>query len=88
MFGEMKYKAEEEELESIKAIERDSKWLSEHFEEYKQIYEGKIIAVKDQKILSAAANIQELSNKIEEMGEDPRWVYITSIPPKGIVFIL
>ena len=77
-----------EEFEDIKAIERDSKWLYENYDKYKEIYEGKLIAVKDEKILSVGDDMQELCNKIEEKGEDPRWIYVTSIPPKDIVFIL
>lgn len=77
-----------EEFENIKAIGRDSKWLCENYDKYKEIYEGKLIAVKDEKILSVGDDMQELSNKIEEKGEDPRWIYVTSIPPKDIVFIL
>lgn len=89
MFGEkMELKSEEEGFESLQAIERDSKWFSENYDKYKEIFVGKIIAVKSEKILSVGDDMRELGNKIEEKGEDPRWVYVTSIPPKDVVFIL
>ncbi len=89
MFGErIRIKSEEEEFELLKAIERDSKWFSVNYDRYKKIFEGKVIAVKDEGILGVGDDMQELLNKIEERGEDPRWVYVTSIPPKDIVFIL
>ncbi|MGB2729060.1 MAG: DUF5678 domain-containing protein [Halobacteriota archaeon] len=81
-------KGEEAELETLKAIDRDGRWFGENYDRYKKIFEGKIIAVKDEKILSVGDDMQELSNEIEEKGEDPRWVYVTTIPPKDVVFIL
>jgi len=89
MFGKaMGLKSEEEEFESLKAMDRDSKWFGENFDEFKKRFEGKTIAVKDEKILSVGDDIQELINKLEEIGEDSRWIYVTSIPPKDVVFIL
>jgi len=79
---------DEKEIEFIKEIERDSKWLYENYDKYREVYEDKLIAVKNEKILSVGDDMEELSKKIEEMGEDPRWIYVTSIPPKDLVFIL
>jgi hypothetical protein len=89
MFGEKKEaKSEREELEGLNAVVRDSKWFGENFDEFKRRFEGKIIAVKDEKIFSVGDDIQELCNKIEGKREDPCWIYISSIPPKDVVFIL
>jgi len=75
-------------LEILKRVEKDSRWLSENYEEIQSKYEGKIIAIKDSQIICEGNTMDEVLNKLEKKGENISFLLIESIPPKDVSFIL
>ncbi len=75
-------------LEILKRVEKDSRWLSENYEEIQSKYEGKIIAIKDSQIICEGSTMDEVLNKLEKKGENISFLLIESIPPKDVSFIL
>ena len=69
-------------------FDRDVAWLSSHYEEIREKYEGKLIAVKNGKVILSADNIEELIRGLEEMNEDPALVLVSGVPSEEISFIL
>ncbi len=89
MFGEMEERiTEEEERRLLEEIDNDARWLNDNYEKYHKRYEGKLVAVKGKKIIASGSDAEELSIRIEALGEDPRWTFFASFPPKDLVFIL
>jgi intergrase/recombinase len=79
---------EKEEIEILNAGIEDAKYVDEHFEKFSREHEGKIIAVKNKRIIASADTIEELIEKVKAKKSDPRTVYVTSFPPKGLIFVL
>ena len=79
---------EERMLELFKTFEKNEEWFSEHYEEFEEKLAGKIIAIKDQKMIAVKAEVEEILKELESRNEDINSVYITAIPPKGTAFIL
>ena len=75
-------------LEILKKSERDSKWVSEEYDKLRTKYEGKVFAVKNKTVLSHADTVEELVEKLENMGEDVGFLLIETIPPRDLSFIL
>jgi len=75
-------------LEILKKSEGDSKWVSEEYDKLRTKYEGKVFAVKNKTVLSHADTVEELVEKLENMGEDVRFLLIETIPRKDLSFIL
>jgi intergrase/recombinase len=80
--------SEKKEIEILNAGIEDAKYVDENFEKLSREYEGKIIAVKNRSIIASADTIEELIEKVKAKKSDPRTVYVTSFPPKGLIFIL
>jgi len=80
--------SEAELLKRLKAFEEDSKWLSKNCEELREKYEGKVFAIKNQKVIQTADSVEELVKKLEEKKEDVAFLLIEKLPPKDISFIL
>lgn len=75
-------------LEILKKSEGDSKWVSEEYDKLRTKYEGKVFAVKNKTVLSHADTVEELVEKLENMGEDVGFLLIETIPPRDLSFIL
>jgi hypothetical protein len=75
-------------LEILKKSEGDSKWVSEEYDKLRTKYEGKVFAVKNKTVLSHADTVEELVEKLENMGEDVGFLLIETIPRKDLSFIL
>lgn len=75
-------------LKILEKSEEDNEWFSGKYIELQRKYEGKIVAVKEKKVICAADTVEELLEKLKEKGEDVGYLLIESIPPKNISFIL
>jgi len=75
-------------LQILKVAEEDSKWFSEKYEELQGKYEGKVLAIKDKKVVGNAESVEELMDMVQKKGEDTAYVLIETIPPKDVTFIL
>jgi len=75
-------------LEILKKSEGDSKWVSEEYDKLRTKYEGKVFAVKNKTVLSHADTVEELVEKLENMGESIGFLLIETIPPRDLSFIL
>ncbi len=75
------------ETTTLKMLDDDSQWVTENYDKLRK-YEGKIIAVKNQKIIQVSDTLEHLLKKLEEKKENSAFLLIEAIPPKGVSFIL
>jgi hypothetical protein len=75
-------------IEILKKAQENSEYVSRNFDKLREKYEGKVFAVKDQKVILDAEKIEDLLRGLEERGEDMAFLLIESIPPKNLSFIL
>mgnify|MGYP001614614084 CR=1 FL=1 len=79
----------EQELQILKDFERSSQWFYEHIVRIrKQGFTGKFVAVKEGKVISSNKDINSLIKSLEEMGENPSYVFIEFVHPEGFTLIL
>lgn len=76
-----------DECELLEKLDQDNDWLNENHE-YLQKYKGKIIAIKNKKIIALSETVDELLSMLEKMDENPAFVLIETIPSKDVAFIL
>lgn len=74
-------------LEILRKSEEDSKWVSADFENLRNKYEGKVLAVKDKRVISYADTVEELVEKLEKTGENIGFLLIETVP-RNLSFIL
>jgi thymidylate kinase len=77
-----------EEKLFLEKFEKEQSHFDAHYEEFLEKYEDMVLAIKDRKVIDADKNLEKLLERLEKKGIDIRLVYITSIPKKGIAFIL
>jgi len=77
----------ENENKTLMMLDNDSQWVTENYDKLRK-YEGKVIAVKNQKIIEVSDTIEHLLKKLEEKKENSAFLLIEAIPPKGVSFIL
>jgi hypothetical protein len=75
-------------LQILKVAEEDTKWFSEKYEELRDKYEGKVVAIKNRDVVSDADSVEELVEKVQKKGEDTAYLLIETIPRKDVSFIL
>jgi len=75
-------------LKNLKMFEENASWFSGNYSEIVEKYEGKTVAVKDQKIVMVKASLDEVLKEFESRKEDVGSIYIATIPEKAIAFIL
>lgn len=81
--------AEEEKIKSIlERFDENEKWFSDHYEELQEKYENMILAINEKRVILADTKVENLLENLKAKKEDFSSVYIASIPPKGIAFIL
>lgn len=78
---------EKGELEVLEKLEKDSEWVTAHYDELRK-HEDKLIAVKNKKIIYVSESLEELLTELEDKKEDTAFILITAIPPKSASFIL
>jgi len=71
----------------LEKLDQESIWLNEHYDEL-QRFQGKVIAVKEGKIIAVQESLEELLEDLERKNEDPAFLLIQAIPPENIAFIL
>ena len=84
----MKHISDKEIELSMERFEKDGEWFDEHQEELQKKYMGKVIAIKEQKIIGVNRKLDDLLNEIKSKGLDPANVYIASIPKESVAYIL
>jgi len=77
-----------EVLEILKRSGKDSEWFSKNYETLRSKFEGKILAIKNNDVVSEADTVEELLDKLEEKKENVGFLLIETIPPKNLSFIL
>jgi thymidylate kinase len=77
-----------EERLLLENFEKEESHFDAHYEEFLKKYEDMVLAIKDQKVIDADKDLEKLLERLEKKGIDIRRVYLTSIPKKGIAFIL
>lgn len=75
------------ESEILKMLDEDSKWITENYEALKK-YEGKVIAIKNKRVIRVSDDLQKLLEELEADREDAAFLLIEAIPPKNVSFIL
>jgi len=77
----------ENETNTLEMLDNDSQWVTENYDKLRK-YEGKVIAIKNKKIIDVADTLENLLKKLEEKKENSAFLLIEAIPPKGVSFIL
>lgn len=72
----------------LEKFEESERWFREHYDELAEKYENMLLAIKDKQVISASAEIEGLLEDLKAKKQDIASVYITSIPPKGVAFII
>lgn len=81
--------AEEKKIKSVlERFDENEKWFSDHYEELQEKYENMILAINEKRVILADTKVENLLENLKAKKEDISSVYIASIPPKGIAFIL
>lgn len=84
----MSASAEEDVKILLETFEKNWKWFSDHYDQLEKKYPDKVVAIKDQKVIAVSAKVEDLLDELKAKKEDIGSVYMGSIPPKGIAFIL
>lgn len=79
---------EEEIKRTLEMFEESQNWFSDHYEELEKKYQDMLLAIMNKKIISAYADLDDLFEDLKTKNVDVSSVFIASIPPKGIAFIL
>ena len=75
------------DIELLNETESDLKWINENYEEIRNSFANKIIAVKNQKIVAVAHNSNELIQILEKNMVDLSDVLTKFIHPKNEITI-
>jgi SepF-like predicted cell division protein (DUF552 family) len=79
------------EADIIKALEETEKsraWISKNYDQLRNKFQGKVFAVKNERVVATSESVTKLVEEVKRKGEDPALMLMGSIPPKGVVFIL
>ncbi len=63
-------------------------WVQRNFDELVKKYEGKLVAVEGERIIASSETVEGLITQIEKKGKNPAEIYVTSFPPKDLIWIL
>ena len=77
-----------EETEEQLILEADHEWLAENYPKLAKDFEGKFIAVRGKKILTASDSLNGILRWLNENKIDPRLVLVESIAPRSFACIL
>jgi hypothetical protein len=80
--------SDSEILEKLKIAEEDSKWFSEKYDDLRQKFEGRVVAVKNKDVIGDAESVEELVEATKKKGEDAAFLLIETIPHRDVSFIL
>jgi Family of unknown function (DUF5678) len=77
-----------EVLEAIEKTEKNRNWIAKNYDKLRAQYEGKVFAVKDERVVESNDNVEHLLEEVNKRGEDTALLVIESIPRKGVAYIL
>lgn len=77
-----------QELETIKRIEEDNKWLQSNYEKIQEEFENEYVAIKDKNIVDRDKNFNALLRKLKKKDIDPAFILVEFIPKKGLKVII
>jgi len=77
-----------EVLEAIEKTEKNRNWIAKNYDKLRAQYEGRVFAVKDEKVVESSDNVEHLLEEVNKKGEDTALLVIESIPRKGVAYIL
>jgi Family of unknown function (DUF5678) len=77
-----------EVLEAIEKTEKNRNWIANNYDKLRTQFEGKVFAVKDERIVESSDNVERLLEEVNKRGEDTALLVIESIPRKGVAYIL
>lgn len=80
--------SEKEEIDAIMRMERDSEWLESVYNEIREKFVDKFIAVKNRQIIGNNSNLQDLLRDLRSNNEDPNSTLIQFIPSQDFMLIL
>lgn len=63
-------------------------WFTEHYDELEKNYGNKVLAIKNRKVIAVSTTLEKLLDELRSRKEDISSIYVGSIPPKGMAFIL
>lgn len=75
-----------EDFQILSEAEKNGLWFIKNFPELEKKMAGKLVAIKDQKIIASADTVEELLEKLR--GIDLRKVLIVAIPSEEFASIL
>jgi hypothetical protein len=79
----------EQDLELLRNFEESSKWFHNHLNSLReQGFSGKFVAIKESKPLTSEENLDNLIKNVEKKGEDPAFIFMEFVHPKGYTLIL
>lgn len=67
---------------------KNKEWLCDNYEDIREKYAHKYIAIFDENVLEADNDLKRLKEKLKEKLKDPDTVLIELINPKEIILIL
>ncbi len=75
-------------LKTLEEMEKSRNWIGKHYDELRAKYEGKVFAVKDERVVYSNESVTSLLEDVKKKGEDTALLVIESIPHKGVAYIL
>lgn len=72
----------------LETFEENWNWFTDHYGELEKKYANKVVAIKNRKVIAVSEKIEDLLEQLKIKNEDISSVYMGSIPPKGMAFIL
>ena len=80
---------ENQELQLLKNFENDSKWFHENMDTLRdKNFTGKFVAIKESKPIAASESLDVVINDISKKGENPSFIFIEFVHPKGFTLLL
>jgi len=78
-----------QETQLLNNFERDSKWFHEHTDELRNKgFVSKFVAIKNNNVISSGENMDVLIDSLEKRNENPSYLFIEFVHPKGTIIIL
>jgi len=83
------YKMIDQELELLKKFEEDSGWFNKNIDKLrKENFTGKFVAIKNEKPIASGENVDIVIKSLEKLKENPSYIFIEFVYPKGHILIL
>lgn len=76
---------EKEEQKLFDEYVKDGDCFQEHFDELAEKYEGKLVVVKNRKVIDSDGDVDILCKRLRDKGENPAMLFIGTILPEGTV---